>query len=344
MRPLRWFVAAGVVMLGVGSEAAGAVAPDAAAWWYKPYISSSPAPPPSPNVPSGGLYVEQDATSQLPATPVPSGLPATVPNVAGPTAFAALRFTVARESPATLVLKVATGSTTTNADIVACPTIATWQPPTGGGPGPYDKGPSYNCIHPVKATIAGAQMSWQLPTSMQFVSGTYDIALVPNPSNKSVFSVAFDPPDSSSVVSSPAAAPGLVEASAPVASSPSTFTPAASTPAALPLSAASLAAPLAEPAAAPAIAAQPPGTVALGYPSFRAGRPASHIPIDQSHRQLAVGLLLAIAVAWWYVGGQSARAPRLLGATAGRADTVTPPFGGIGRFARPRTGPARRLR
>jgi hypothetical protein len=192
--------------------------------------------------------------------------------------------------------------------------------------------------------MAGAQMSWQLPTSMQFASGTYDIALVPNPSNKSVFAVAFDPPDSSSVVSSPAAAPDLVEASAPVASSPSAFTPVASTPAALPSSVASLAAPPTEPAAAPAIAAQPPGTVALGYPSFRAGRPASHIPIDQHHRLLAVGLLLAIVVAWWYVGGQSARAPKLLGALAGHADIVSAPTGGIGRFARPRTGPARRLR
>jgi len=62
-------------------------------------------------------------------------------------------------------------------------------------------------------------------------------------------------------------------------------------------------------------------------------------------RELAVGLLFAIIVAWWYVGGHTTRDPKLLGAVAGRGsaavDAVT---GGIGRFTRPRTTPPCRLR
>jgi hypothetical protein len=62
---------------------------------------------------------------------------------------------------------------------------------------------------------------------------------------------------------------------------------------------------------------------------------------------MAVALLLAIMIGWWYVGGQSARNPQLLGALAGRTGLIVAPAattGGIGRFARPRTTAPRRLR
>ena len=67
---------------------------------------------------------------------------------------------------------------------------------------------------------------------------------------------------------------------------------------------------------------------------------------------MAVSVLLTMGVALWYVGGQPSRAPRLLGSlgSASAAPAAAPigasPIrsGGIGRFAKPRSGPPRRLR
>jgi hypothetical protein len=246
-----------------------------------------------------------------------------------------------------LTLKVVSGSTLTNADIVACPTTSPWQAPTGGGPGPYDKAPSYSCANPVKATVGPSQMSWQLPTSIQYLSGIYDIVLVPNPTSKTVFTAAFNPPDSSSV----ATTPGGQLASGTSGPQPTGLAPTdlSGNPVNVPtLQTPSLAMPLAGPAAAPSIA-QPPGSAGTYslLPPSRLAKPASHTSSDQHQQEMAVALLLAIMIGWWYVGGQSARNPQLLGALAGRTGLIVAPAartGGIGRFARPRTIAPRRLR
>jgi hypothetical protein len=61
----------------------------------------------------------------------------------------------------------------------------------------------------------------------------------------------------------------------------------------------------------------------------------------------ALALLGAIVAGLWWFGGQQARAPRLLGSLGEGAvvdeGRLYVPSGGIGRFARPRTGPPPRL-
>lgn len=336
-------------LLGPGAPVAHAAAPDSATWWYKPYTSGLPVRPSPPVVPAGGLYVQQDATSLLPPVTLPPVVPpgvVTIPNVSGPTAFATLRLTTPRGSPAILTLKMATASTAINADIVACSTLAPWEAPGTPGPGAYDKAPSYSCAHPVKAMTTASQMSWQLPVSMQFLSGTYDIALVPDPGSKSVFAVAFDPPGSSSVVvNGPGGlAAGAAGASGELAPLSSSDLQNAAAPGLT-----GVGVPLSSPGVAPPAVAAPPapggGTLSLLPSPGGRLRPVSHGTSEQRQRELAVGLLLGLVAAWWYVGGQSARSPRLLGALAGRgAGADLPVSGGIGRFVRPRSGPARRLR
>jgi hypothetical protein len=66
-----------------------------------------------------------------------------------------------------------------------------------------------------------------------------------------------------------------------------------------------------------------------------------------ARRYFAVSILLATGAALFLFGGRPARGPRLLGSLASRAGPVgreaPARIGGIGRFARPRTGPPPRL-
>ncbi|MDQ1403226.1 MAG: hypothetical protein QOG03_1542, partial [Actinomycetota bacterium] len=98
------------------------------------------------------------------------------------------------------------------------------------------------------------------------------------------------------------------------------------------------------------------GAVATTTPTSRAGNGAGRtVPVGaalpklvdtRGERIMAVGLLLALAAALWWVGGQPTRLPRLLGSVGGGS----PPdpgtgasLGGLGRFARPRKGRPNRL-
>jgi hypothetical protein len=73
------------------------------------------------------------------------------------------------------------------------------------------------------------------------------------------------------------------------------------------------------------------------------------VPNDRAHRLMAMGLLAALAVAMWWVGGLDARGPKTVGAGAGGAagdsDDGDPDsrMGGIGRFAKRRSGRPRKL-
>lgn len=98
------------------------------------------------------------------------------------------------------------------------------------------------------------------------------------------------------------------------------------------------------------------GSVATTPPRRTLRNPGSALPVGaavpalpldkRGERVMALGLLLALAAALWWVGGAPVRPPRLLG-SMGTGDTPDPgteaTVGGVGRFARPRVGRPNRL-
>jgi hypothetical protein len=99
----------------------------------------------------------------------------------------------------------------------------------------------------------------------------------------------------------------------------------------------------------PAISIPPRPTTTVPRVVFRAPpRPAALVLPKEARapRIMAMALLFALALGWWWVGGQESRGPKLLGSMAGGQRVSTQPglpTGGIGRFARPRDGRPRRL-
>jgi hypothetical protein len=80
---------------------------------------------------------------------------------------------------------------------------------------------------------------------------------------------------------------------------------------------------------------------------LNAGRIVNPFSPDASRadRMMAVGILLLMGTGLWWVGGMPLRGPRLLGSLGHGRATDEPPVsnGGIGRFARLRTGRPPRL-
>lgn len=203
MRPFtrrRRAAAGGVLLAGAAlllalpgrAEAAGLAK---AGWWWRVNDGSLPVTPPPPtNVPEGGLLV--------------AGAPD------GATAIAALHFDVAdNETSPVLTLTVAPngdqgGST---AVLAACVTGSAWDPASAGGWGykPFsacDQG-SVNGIR----SDDGA--SWTFALAPLLSGGIVDVTLVPGVdasrppgANGSTFQLAFNPPTAASLATTPGSA------------------------------------------------------------------------------------------------------------------------------------------
>jgi hypothetical protein len=334
------------------SHPAAASAPTASVYWVKAGAPVLTAPP-------GGLVVANDPTVAAAAPPsgLPvSGLPTPPPGTVGPAAISAVRIAgVDPTSAATLSLAVANGSSPpppSVTHIVACPIVGHWQPPPGGV-GDTANAPARNCSSPSPGKVAAdnTSVSWLLPASFQSKPGQFDVALVPDPAGPAVpFAVTFDPPGLNSVQGPsgpppppPPPAPSSAPSAAPSAAPPAA--PVAATPVTPDLSAPITPAP-------PVASASAPQTIQLqtapSSTAQNAGLAGVHLPglsDDRAHRIMAVALLLGMGAALWWVGGQPAREPRLLGALAGAS--VEPEaargMGGVGRFRRPRATSVRRL-
>ena len=91
--------------------------------------SALPAAAPNPAVPSGGLYIQSDPSTEATT----------------PTAYSAVRFNIPEGATGTLTLKLTPSSASTpqTAAISACPTTSPWSAPASGSPGPYNDAPSY---------------------------------------------------------------------------------------------------------------------------------------------------------------------------------------------------------
>jgi hypothetical protein len=318
-------------MLGPG--AAWAQGPDKVGWWSE--VQQAPGPLPVNTVTGSNLMVGNDPT--------------------GPNAIAAIRFTVPgtvdgatvdpSTVPATLILHVTANSVVGNPAVAVCPVLADWQPATGGSWG--DK-PNYSCSPVVTATFstAGDMATFELTPALQRSAGVYDLALAPAPGKTDPFAVQFVPPGADAVrlgVGASAAAtdigPAVGTTATPASDAGSAVAPGLGSPALAPTPSVPFTpGPVAQ--AAPR-ATRPPASRVLPSPLRRV------VSTSRGQQVTALALLGAIVAGLWWFGGQQARAPRLLGSLGEGAvvdeGRLYVPSGGIGRFARPRTGPPPRL-
>jgi hypothetical protein len=323
----RSAVAAAVVVGGgaFGMAAASADAPTAVAWWNL----AKPA-----------------SALPVPATPADDGVK--IGNgPSGPSAFGGLRYTVYSGGDATLTL---TGDTPLNIPpgdgVAACVMASSWR---AGGNQAWDARPAYSSQCVAGAVDAsGAALAFTVPAAFRTASNVLDVAIVPT--GTVPFTASFATPNASSlrVAPGPEASPGTSGAdstytapSSPTATLPANDYPAVSAPS----DALSPAAPAAPAPAASAPAAPAAQEVALGASHRTAPRVPFH-DNSRGQRVMAVALLLAMLATVWWVAGQPARTPRLLGGMGGGRVPVRAArerVGGIGRFARPRSSRPRPL-
>jgi hypothetical protein len=338
---LGFVLAAGAVAVWPGAGAgAGLVAPDKAAYWVQAQSTSLPSPlpaPPAPVVPAGGLYVNNGPD--------------------GPHAVAGLTYTVEGRLNATLTLHVHSYTTTNEVSVpaeppaqppspnpalihlTACVVEGPWLAPEGGAPGAWENRPPFNKDNCSLGQFSGdgSAVTFFLPADRQYADGLFDLAIVPDPllaaEANTPFSVTFEAPREESLEAGDPLTPPPPDETpttfyeppttvfdpGPVVPTPTIVGPSPSAP---------------EPTTTTTAAAR-----SRVFLPPRAAVPLAAIPDGRGERMMAVGLLMALAVGWWWFGGQAARGPQLLGSLAGEGrgpSRPVEPNGGIGRFARPR--------
>ncbi|HMC40112.1 MAG TPA: hypothetical protein VKI19_10655, partial [Acidimicrobiales bacterium] len=256
--------------------------------------------------------------------------------------------------------------------VSACPTIGTWKP---GPDQPATASPGYSCRsgHQADGRLSAADESWAVPVGWA-AKGVVSVALVPTPGTKQPFSADYTAPSRSSLtIDVPPAGSGsgtTVPTTVPTAPSTVPVGSPAGSPAAggAPgpgsgagtdvLVPATVGPPSASGAPAGGTGGPPPALG--GIPSNAGGptavaAPASAAPgggtgkpggTGRAPRIMAVGLLVATGLALFRLAAQPVRAPRSLlrGALPGEvAVAVSHPVRGIGRFARPRPAPPKRI-
>ena len=293
---------------------AGADSASSFGWWYQLNDSALPlAPPPPPGAPSGGIYVQG--------------------TLAGPTAYGAVRFT--SQGTTAGVISLAIESTTGAVEVAVCPTTAAWQAADGGV---WQKRPTFDCStsKALGVTAAdGKSLTFQV-TDAFAAAGEYDLAIVPDPTAQTVFSLSLTAPGPdffTPTSSAPTTVPPVTEP--PVL--PGDFAPDAGSTLGAPIPdlgpTAGAGNFLEEPTATapPSTAADPGGSSGVAGPSSgQQDQPGS--PNDAERVMAGIGLAL-LAAGLWFVGNRSSAAlsPELVKAGAISA------HGGVGRFARVRT-------
>ena len=309
---------------------------DAVGWWNKTQALPVQGNPTGIDDPTG-LGVVTAPTVPAPATVPEDGL-YVANDASGPTAISAVRYLAG--GGGSLTLKLADGAAPTGTEaIVACPVQGGFTPAQNGR---WDAKPGYD---PAACSIAGtidataATVTFELPSTLASSLGDIAVVIAPDPTSTTPFSLPFAKPDDASfVVTSPTTSSGG-----------STFTPSA--PAYSPGS------PVFTPSAPSSFAT--PSTPSVDAPATDEVAAAPTIPGDakpvvaatdtsRTAQVAAVGMMLAIGAALWWLSSHPQRAPRLLGSVGGAAAAaepapvlvVTQRPRGVGRFARPRDVPA----
>ena len=324
MSRVRWSASllAAVVVTALAVPApALAEAPIAHGWWWRAQPGVLVPVPAPPQAPPGGLYVE--------------GAPD------GPSAVSALRFRVPEGSTGVaLTLKVAQEQGGDTAIILACPAASEWVPAQAG---PWEARPEAQCEgQGVLGQRAADGATWTFSLALSPFTGVKDFVLLPGQDdtrpagvNGSVFSVAFQPPDASTLVTRSADSGGGGQPppfDPPVYSPPDSyggtmppFTPAApGAPAQVP----------AGPDVAPPV---DPSVIAPRVTPRGPAAPSRPVSAGKDARALATLIaLLSVGVA----GVLSRdRGVVVAGMRVVAEDPDTDRVGGIGRFRRPRAEP-----
>lgn len=329
-------------------------------WWNKAQQTpdGGTAVPKPPTAPDNGIYIAYESSAgnvpgtvagplgQLPAPPTPGSNPTPQKQVLGPSAYGAVRFEAppGAEVQVTLAILGRQSSTPGNVDpnsgpVMACVATSPWDPVQNGR---YGGAPGYDCTAGTQATVAGDRLVMQVPGYLQ-AGRTFDLVLVPVGSEP--FSMSLDAPsDASFLITNPEDLIPPEEASfEPYQAPPSDSADSFVAPEPVPSFETVDTAPL------------PPTTTGVtpprrANPVVTASAPVLPAP-SRTARIAAVAVLLLLAAALWWFGGQEARPPRLLGSLGAKQAALVPvgaaprsaPARGIGRFARPRLGPAPRL-
>jgi hypothetical protein len=164
---------------------ANAAAPEKHGWWTVTNTGFGVAPPAPPQVPSGGLYIENGFT--------------------GPTAISALTFQVAAgDEVGSITLKVA-GNPVITSPPIACPITAAGQNYKPAQGGPWSEVPAYDCT---KSQVTGTVSSDS--TTVTFAAGPLlengTVAAVIK-AGGSADQVAFDQPGPDALAVTPAGGP-----------------------------------------------------------------------------------------------------------------------------------------
>ena len=338
-----------------------------------PSCPSSPASECGVGPPADGIYVVYDVDAVVPTTvtgpvanvpevpigalpqaPSPAPSVSSTPQPLGPSAFGAVRFVVPEGADSQLTLKVLSRSTTTPGGtdptagkLFAClVTTPGWLPAQNAR---YDEGPKYDCTTGAEGDLQADAVTFDV--GPQFVqNGMVDVAIVPAgdvPNGGQPFQMALGAPNDDALVILNAAdlAEPLLDADFSFEDpalefedfSTESFTTEDFSSGETFLGDDSYGSLTRVPVARPSVRA--PQVVTPAGSIINPFRPDA----SRGERLLAVGLLLAIAVALWWIGGQPTRAPRLLGSLgAAQAASATGPamspaaHRGIGRFARAR--------
>ena len=320
--------------------------------------------------PPDGLYIAYDyeavpnsgvvagPISNAPTVPAPEEAP-DPPKVLGPTAYGAVRFIVPEGAETQLTLKLLSRqSSNPGGQDPSVGVVLGCSVPSGGWAaiqnGRYDQAPAYDCSSADQAEVVGDALVFDFPTGM-VRNGMLDVVIVG--SGDRPFQMALDKPVDTSLVIKNAADLVTIDESVvtedvtyedPVASYEAALTeiPYESTGFAGDIAFTSDESQLPSPAAPvvrpPTQIVQPAGDVRnpLGPDASR------------GERMMAVGILLAMGLALWWLGGRPVRVPQLLGTLGGGG--VVPvgedgsqddagPTRGIGRFIRPRSGKVPKL-
>ena len=185
------------LLVALAAPPAGAAAPGAHGYWWRLQSGSGSPLPPPPFVPHDGLWVASNGSTKQQGSSQMS-------------VSAVLYQASPYEEIRSLVLTVHSSSGS-GAVLLACPASTSWKPAEGG---PWDQRPQSACdVAFVKGVRSADGKTWSFDVRGLARSGTLDAVILPPADASTTFSVAFDPPGASSVVThrfpgSPSPSPG----------------------------------------------------------------------------------------------------------------------------------------